>query len=172
MMERLKYLQSYNLPDAWIGAGFVRNRIWDYFHEIDPPSTLNDIDVIYFDDSATEKRLEKEIETSLRSHYPKENWSVKNQARMHLKHGHKPYTSSEEAISYWVETATCIACRLKSDTQTLEIIAPHGIGDLLNLKVRPSPHLKPSQAELYNGRIRNKGWEEKWPLLNIYFMDE
>ncbi|WP_404943225.1 nucleotidyltransferase family protein, partial [Pseudomonas sp. DP16D-T1] len=28
----LEIVRSLNLPDCWIGAGFVRNAVWDHLH--------------------------------------------------------------------------------------------------------------------------------------------
>lgn len=167
MLARLKDVQSCKLPDAWIGAGFIRNRVWDFKHQISPPRRLNDIDVIFFDSNRVDKVYEQEIEARLSALCPSENWSVKNQARMHLKQGRDPYTNSEEAISHWIETPTCVACRLAPESEKLELIAPHGCEDLLNMKVRPNPGLTTDQFELYNDRVNQKGWKEKWPLLDI-----
>lgn len=171
MMARLKEVQSCNLPDAWIGAGFIRNRVWDVKHKIIPPHPLNDIDVIFFDKVRTDREYEKEIEAILLELCPSENWSVKNQARMHQKQGHLPYKTSEEALSKWIETPTCIAARLKPETDLLEILAPHGCEDLMSMKVRPNPGLSLEQFKLYNERIREKGWAEKWPLLDILYTE-
>lgn len=32
MLRILKIVQSLNLPDWWICAGFIRNKIWDVLH--------------------------------------------------------------------------------------------------------------------------------------------
>ncbi len=32
MMKVLKAVKTLNLPDWWIGAGFVRSKIWDSIH--------------------------------------------------------------------------------------------------------------------------------------------
>ena len=37
------------LPDWALGAGFVRNLIWDHLHHKAVPTPLNDIDLIYLD---------------------------------------------------------------------------------------------------------------------------
>lgn len=36
------------LPDAWLAAGFVRNRVWDRLHGYPEPIPLADLDVIHF----------------------------------------------------------------------------------------------------------------------------
>ena len=33
-----------------IGAGFVRNKVWDFLHEFSEPSAgMSDVDLVYFD---------------------------------------------------------------------------------------------------------------------------
>ena len=32
MLSILEAVRSLDLPDCWIGAGFVRNKVWDYKH--------------------------------------------------------------------------------------------------------------------------------------------
>ena len=49
-MDCLHALRTIDLPQGYIGAGFVRNAIWDELHEKVKPTPLNDIDVIYFSD--------------------------------------------------------------------------------------------------------------------------
>jgi hypothetical protein len=83
----LETVRSLNLPDCWIGAGFVRNAVWDYLHGRSSPSISTDVDVIWFD---TERRSPDEdttLEIALRSLDPTVTWSVKNQARMHAQNG-------------------------------------------------------------------------------------
>jgi hypothetical protein len=45
----LEVVRSMRLPDCWVGAGFVRNAVWDKLHgrAISPPS--GDVDVIWFE---------------------------------------------------------------------------------------------------------------------------
>ena len=94
---------------------------------------------------------------------PSVNWSVKNQARMHIRNGNLPYKNCYEAISYWPETATAIAIKLNSDNQ-IEHIAPYGLNDLFNLVVQPTPNF---DLITYRSRIANKGWKHTWEKLVI-----
>ncbi|MEO0474129.1 MAG: nucleotidyltransferase family protein, partial [Bacteroidota bacterium] len=138
MMDCLFHLRECDLPDSWIGAGFVRNKVWDVLHEKETSTPLNDVDVIFFNPTNPTENREKQIEARLQKGAPHLLWSAKNQARMHLKHGHTPYRNCEEAISYWVETATCVAVRLDEYDQ-IDIIAPHGLEDLFNGVIRKNP---------------------------------
>lgn len=165
MMDVLKAVRELNLPDSWVAAGFVRNKIWDHLHGYKARTELSDVDVIYFDPANTDWSKEKVIEARLRKLVPDIPWSAKNQARMHTKNEDTPYKDSADAVSRWVETPTCIGVRLEKDG-SLSLLAPHGIDDLMNLIVRPNPGFK-KDLSIYEERIANKGWQQKWPRLRI-----
>ena len=162
MMDVLKTVRDLKLNDCWIGAGFVRNKVWDIIHEIDR-TELNDIDVIYFNKSNTTKDFDLAIEDKLRIINPDLNWSVKNQSRMNVRNGHKEYDDCNDAISFWPETATSIAVRLNFEDQ-IDYLAPYGLEDLFNLLVIPTPNF---DLTVYNERIEKKRWKEKWCKLEI-----
>ena len=96
---------------------------------------------------------------------PTIQWSVKNQARMHNRNGDDPYRSATEAMRFWPETATAIAAR-RSKHGACQIAAPYGVEDLLNLIVRPTPRFMSEKREIYEERIRLKGWLCSWPMLS------
>lgn len=162
MLTILTAVQQLKLNDCWIGAGFVRNKVWDHLHDNERTS-LNDIDVIYFDSENTTKAAEIVLEEQLNINNPTLNWSVKNQARMHRKHQHTPYANCEEAIAFWPETATSIAIRLNSENK-IEYLAPYGLTDLFDLIVTPTPIIAMS---VFNARVTQKEWIKKWPKLQI-----
>ena len=139
MMELLKCAKSLNLPDWWICAGFVRSKIWDVLHGFDERTTIPDIDVIYYDRTNIEESVEKEYEEVLKRLLPTIPWSVKNQARMHSVNNISPYTSSVDAISKFPETATALGVKLDEGNNVI-LTAPHGIEDVVNLRVKPTPY--------------------------------
>lgn len=161
MMAVLSIVRDLNLKDGWIGAGFVRNKVWNELHNLPNPLTT-DIDVIYFDIENAESHFNEQIEKELIEKHPHLQWSVKNQAKMHIRNGHSSYTSTENAISYWPETA--IAMRLNSENQ-LECLAPYGLDDLFNLVVAPTPK---TNAATYNSRLKAKAWQQKWKNLKVF----
>ncbi len=173
MMEILKVVRTLNLPDWYIGAGFVRGKVWDTLHNYRERTPIPDIDVIYFDrdDSLKEEvdkdttQIEIKYEGKLKKLMPELNWSVTNQARMHVYHGDKPYSSSEEAMGQWVETATCIGVRLE-DNDNLVVAAPRGIDDLVKLVLRPTP-VQCMDLDLFKKRVYGKNWLKKWPKLKV-----
>ena len=112
MMAIIGAVAELRLPDGWIAAGFVRNRVWDVLHDYAQPTPLADIDVIYFDPVDRTKAAEKAIEAALHSSLSGLPWSVKNQARMAERNGDPPYRSTLDALGYWCETPTAVAVRL------------------------------------------------------------
>ncbi len=54
MMGALEAIAALGLPDAWIGAGFLRGAVWDRLHGYAERTPLDDIDGIYFDPETPE----------------------------------------------------------------------------------------------------------------------
>jgi hypothetical protein len=165
MMEILHLVKQLELPDWWIGAGFVRNKIWDVLHGYNQRTALNDVDVIYFDPANIDQKIQDAHWQKLVDARPEINWSVKNQAAMHLYNGDAPYASSTDALSKWVETPTCIGVSLDKQDQLI-LTAPHGIEDLINLRVTMNPDYT-RDPERYKERVQKKNWQTLWPKLKI-----
>lgn len=164
-MDALAAVRSLHLPDAWIGAGFVRNRVWDVLHGIRGGKPDADVDVVYFDASDHDEATEKHHEAALHAVLPGLDWSVKNQAHMHVVNGDAPYRSTLDAIAHWPETATCVAVQMDDDG-TLRLGAPHGTDDLLGVIVRPGPRYRGGAAGV-RARMEKKGWLQRWRNLRI-----
>jgi hypothetical protein len=164
-MLTLRAVASLGLPDWMIGAGFVRNIVWDRLSGHTKHTPPNDIDVLYHDARDITPRREETIEARLRELKPELPWSVRNQARMHLKNGDPPYGSTECAIRSWLETPTCVAVRLEPDDH-LTLIAPFGLDDLFSLTVRPTPRGRERLAD-YHRRMTDKNWAALWPRLTF-----
>ncbi len=165
----LGHVESLALPDGWIGAGFVRNAVWDALHGRRPdPYRLNDIDVVFFDPTDSRADRYRELESRLRDLDGTLSWSVKNQARMHLRNGDGPYRDTADAIAHWPETATAVAARLVQGR--VEIIAPCGADDLLACIVRPTPAFRTKTA-VYRERLAAKDWPRRWPGVTILCED-
>ncbi|MNJ33198.1 hypothetical protein D3C77_278790 [compost metagenome] len=103
-----------------------------------------------------------ELQSQLIEQTGNERWSVKNQARMHLRNGAMPYTSTLDAMSRWPETATAIGVRLTACDE-LELYAPHGLDDLFSMVVRRGPFF--ADRHDYLDRVHRKNWLVDWPLL-------
>lgn len=64
-------------------AGIVRALVWDHLSR-QRRTTLDDVDVLYFDKNDCAEDQEKVLERRLLNAMPDVRWSVKNQARMHV----------------------------------------------------------------------------------------
>lgn len=173
MMSILKAAKSLNLPDWWICAGFVRSKIWDTLHKFKERTLIPDIDVIYFDPTNLDEKVEKKYEEMLNIIKPNIPWSVKNEARMHMKSNMPPYTSSVDAISKFPETATALGVKL-DENENVIITAPCGISDVIHLKVKPTPYFIHSKerAVIYEDRLAHKKWKATWPNLKMYQIND
>lgn len=91
----------------------------------------------------------------------------KNQARMHVKNGHVPYTSTVDGISNFPEVATAVGVYLGPNDE-VKLVAPYGIDDLVNLIVRPTPFFwRSDERAIYHQRLVSKQWELTWNRLQI-----
>lgn len=149
----------------YLGGGMIRNAVWDYLHGYLSPTMVDDVDIIHFDPERVEKRHDVIIQTRLEAKAPNAKWSVKNQARMHTSNNEPPYTSLEDAVSHWPETATAFIARLDA-TGTVKFVAPYGFDDLLRLLIRNTPAFS-TRAEIIRHRIIDKQWLRLWPRLKV-----
>ena len=150
-------------PTLWLSGGSVRNYVWDWATGKRTP--IHDFDVAYFDSTDLSPGREKVLENEIRCHLPSTcKISVKNQARMHLVNNEPARTSLEDAIRNFPETATALATRVSQGE--LELLAPHGLADLLNLIVRPTPFHAHARAA-FERRLNEKKWLENWPGVTI-----
>ncbi|MCM3746952.1 nucleotidyltransferase family protein [Paenibacillus pasadenensis] len=168
MMDILRTAQSLELPDWLVCAGFVRSKIWDVLHGFTARTPLGDIDVVYFDPSNLEEAVEKELETRRFQLRPDVPWSVKNQARMHLKNNFPPYTSTVDAISKFPETATALGLALDDRDQVI-LAAPCGLEAVLNMELSPTPYFLEAKERLdiFDLRMKQKNWQSRWPKVTV-----
>lgn len=161
----LKTVAALDLPDCWIGAGFVRDAVWDHLHGYDVADPTGDVDVIWYDAASPQADVDRRIEQQLRDALPKLCWSVKNQARMHLRNGDAPYTSVADAMRHWPETATAVAARFL--ISSIEVSAPHGLDDLFALRLRPTPRFLTEKLPVFVHRVSSKRWIDRYPRLSL-----
>lgn len=171
IMRALDTVEHCGLPDAWIGAGAVRDVVWGErcgsFH----PADVRDIDVAYFDpaDLTRERDLAAQQALLNLADLP---WEATNQAAVHTWYqdyfGGPPveaFGSVHDAVATWPETATCVAVRLAGAGTDIEVCAPLGLDDLLGgvwrvNPVRVAPEV--SVARLTRQRVRTR-----WPRVTI-----
>lgn len=169
-MPALQAVRSLQLESWCVGAGAVRNLVWDHLHGYDEPSALADIDVAYFDPEGPFSEQDAEIQARLRALEPDLPWEVTNQAFVHtwfescFGHPVPPLGSIEEAVASWPEYATAVGVFLTA-SGCIEVIAPHGLGDLFGLQVRRNP-IRVS-VETYHKRVEQKQYTKRWPRVLV-----
>jgi hypothetical protein len=134
--------------------------VWDFLAGSAAPYRA-DTDVLFFDPVDISREREGRLEVELSRAVPDAEWQLRNQARMHLGNGDPPYRDTAHAMTYWLETCTAVGVRL-SDDDRLQIVAPLGLDDLLNLVFRPTAAGE-RRREIYRRRVRTKPWRGQWP---------
>ncbi len=169
-MNALAAVASLHLASWCIGAGAVRNLVWDRLHGHTEPSLLTDIDVAYFDAADLNPKTEANLQSALHSREPEVPWEVTNQAAVHLwfegyfGHPVQPLTSLQEAVATWPEYATSVGVTL-DDKSRIEIIAPWGLEDLFGIKIRRNPTRVSPQT--YLQRTEQKQYSQRWPKVEV-----
>ncbi len=169
-MRILAIVSARSEAKCYVGAGAIRDAVWDHISGVQGPTKVKDIDLVFHDEMDTSEQRDLQLERVLQELEPSEQWEVTNQAGVHLwfhkKFGYKvePLRSLEEAVSTWPEYASCIAVRLDKDEEP-EIIAPRGLVDLVEMRVRRNPVRV--TAEGYRRRIATKRYKERWPRMTV-----
>lgn len=165
-MAALEAVRAVGPREAYIAAGFVRNRYWDSLYDPAPAPMVADVDVVYFDQDYTNKTRDMAFEASLRLRLPGTDWQVRNQARMHIFHGFRPFESLEDGLRHWAETATGIGVRLLADGR-LHWTTAFGFDDLFDHILRITPAMKRVDPAGFDARLEAKGWQTRWPNLTV-----
>jgi len=159
------------VPPSWcIGAGAVRNLVWDALHGHAQPSALSDIDLVFFDATDLSPARDAALQQALRAAAPGLPWEVTNQAGVHLwfesvfGHAVEPLGSLEEAVASWPEYATAVGLRLEADDR-LSVIAPLGLDDLFGMVVRRNP--RRVSLDTYRARLAQKDYAARWPRVRL-----
>ena len=169
-MRALEAASALHLKSWCIGAGAVRNLVWDHLHGFERPSPLADVDVAYFDPDDLRPETEAQLQALLAARAPDVPWEVTNQAAVHLwfeghfGHAVSALDSLEQAVASWPEYATSVGIVLTEES-TIEVIAPHGLQDLFDIRVRRNP-ARVSVAT-YRLRVAEKRYAERWPRVSV-----
>lgn len=164
-MKALDAVSSLQIDHCWIGAGFIRNAVWDALHGFSDQAIGGDVDVIWLDHQHS-KQTDNLLEQKLRERLSGIDWSVKNQARMHIHNNDPPYSSIAEAMSNWPETATAIAARIAQNAK-IEVLAPFGLNDLFQLRLRPTRRFALEKHHIFQQRLVEKSWLTRYPKLTL-----
>ncbi|TBX44891.1 nucleotidyltransferase family protein [Lactiplantibacillus paraplantarum] len=167
LMTILHLIQDCHLKQGALAAGSIRNTVWQVLSG-QPVQLGSDIDVVFFDPERPASD-DLQIYQHLTSKAPEYQWQVKNEVYMaHYNFADNPeFTSVTDAIGHFVETPTCIGAFLDGDC--VQLIAPHGVDDLVNFHCRPIPYYCQDTKHLaiYQQRMAQKQWQHQWPQLKI-----
>jgi hypothetical protein len=169
LMRALAAVADSGLPDAWIGAGSIRDVVWGQLHGGFDPGAVRDVDVAFFDASDLGRERDTRAQSTLEA-LAALPWEATNQAAVHTwYHEHfggepvAPLRRVHDAIATWPETATCVAVRLTPDG--LQVCAPHGLADLLQGVWRVNP-VRVSAATS-RARLARQRLAERWPRVTV-----
>ena len=170
LMSALMAVRELHLESWCIGAGAVRNLVWDSLHGYTTPSALADVDVAYFDSSHLSSERDIEWQLRLAEKLADTPWEITNQAGVHLwferyfGHPVAPLASLAEAVGTWPEYATSVGVTLLAN-DTIEVISPHGLDDLFGMVVQRNPTRV--SVETYRQRVIEKRYAERWPKVTV-----
>jgi len=168
LMEILRLIQACHLPQGALAAGSIRNTVWQVLSH-QPVELISDVDVVFFDPQRPVE-ADLQIYTALRRQAPQYQWQVKNEVYMaHYNFANAPeFTSVSDAIGHFVEVPTCIGAYL-DEQQQVQLIAPHGVADLLALRCRPISFYQQDEQhlEIFRERMATKQWLQRWPKLQL-----
>jgi len=172
IMRVLGAVRDEATADAWVGAGVVRDLVWgERYGEGFCPERVRDVDVAFFDPHDLSRANDDHATEQLARRLADVPWEAKNQAAVHTWYPRKfggdpvePLTSIRDAVGTWPETATAVAVRL-SVSDSIEICAPLGLGDLLNGVWRRNPRrISVAQSR---ARLERHQPGKRWPRVTV-----
>lgn len=168
----LTAVREAGLPDAWVGAGVLRDLVWGhrYGNGFDP-QRVRDVDVAFFDPNDLTPGNDSAATDLLRRREPAVPWEATNQAAVHTWYANAfgtgpvdPLRSIADAIATWPETATCVAVRL-DHSEALQVCAPFGLDDLLGGIWRRNPQRV--TVEQSRARLARHDPSRRWPRVKV-----
>jgi hypothetical protein len=171
-MQALRCVRDERIPDAWIGAGALRDLVWgELYGRAFSPADVRDVDVPFFDPGELTRWYDDQVTGRLSARCPEVPWQARNQAAVHTWYAGKfggdtpaALTSIEDAIGTWPETATAVAVRLGDDDR-IEICAPLGVVDLMDGVWRRNPRRVSLEESL--ARLARHRPAQRWPGVTV-----
>lgn len=170
LMRVMETIRDLDLPDWLIFSGAIYQTALNRLTGREADYGLKDYDLGYFDASDLSYEAEDVVIRKVAAAFEpplREMVEVRNQARVHLwfegKFGepYEPLTHTAEALSRFTSTTFSVGARLERDG-TMTLVAPFGLQDLFDLKLRPNPTRRtigfPRTAEAA---------QKRWPELRI-----
>lgn len=172
LMRALGAVRNAALPDAWVGAGVLRDLVWGQRYGSGfRPDRVRDVDVAFFDPHELSRAGDDRATELLTQRLPEVPWEAKNQAAVHTWYPDRfggdpvePLTSIQDAVGTWPETATAVAVRLNGH-DAIEVCAPLGLEDLLGGVWRRNPR-RVSVAQS-RARLARHDPATRWPEVKV-----
>lgn len=169
LMQALDAVAASGLPDAWIGAGVVRDVVWGQLNGGFDAAEVHDIDVAFFNPGDLSRQGDRAAEHRLAAVLDRP-WEATNQAAVHTWYpGHfggpavPAFTCVHDAVCTWPETATCIAIRMTP--AGTDVCAPYGLADLLDGVWRRNPARV--SVEFSAARLARHRVTQRWPSVTV-----
>lgn len=172
LMRILATVRDADLPDAWVGAGAIRDLVWgQLFGHGFASGDVHDVDVVFFDPQDLSRDRDERVTGQLSASWPQVPWQARNQAAVHTWYDRRfggdpvsPLLSISDAVATWPETATAVAVRLDLASQ-LEVCAPLGLADLLAGVWRRNDRRVSLQESL--SRLARHRPADRWPGVHV-----
>jgi hypothetical protein len=172
LMRVLQTVRRTGLPDAWVGAGVLRDLVWGQLYGPGfAPGDVHDVDVVFLDPRDLSRQRDEQATRLLHEACPRVPWQARNQAAVHTwYHGRfggepvAPLLSIADAVATWPETATAVAVRLAPPGR-IEVCAPLGLADLLGGVWRRNPRRASLAVSL--ARLARHQPATRWPGVRV-----
>jgi uncharacterized protein len=170
MLRVLQAARVVNAPHWWIGAGVVRDLVWDTRVGGFDPERVKDVDLAFFDPADLRRERDEQVEHALREEAPDIPCDAKNQAAVHTWYANRfgvevePLRSVADAVATWPETATAVAVRLDQHDR-IQVLAPFGLDDLFDGVWRHNP--RRVTVDEFRRRLAKKQVHRRWPHVQV-----
>lgn len=166
--EIFKILWSFNLNEAFLCAGSLRNLVWDHLANRQPNFLRNNLDLIYLNQNQSYEEF-LTLQELIKLHYAKYLWNLENVYLNNLS-SHQPYGKTiTAALKTIPETCNAVGLNLTRQGR-FQVIAPFGLADLFNFEIHPTPIFAqdPHKLAFYQQRVAWKEWTQDWKNLKVF----